>query len=33
MKEGRRVALNAVPCSVMIKSRPTGEQCHGIYYN
>lgn len=32
-KEGRRVALNAVPCSVMIKSRPTGEQCHGIYYN
>lgn len=28
-KEGRRIALNPVPCSVMIKTRPTGDQCHG----
>ncbi|CBK22163.2 uncharacterized protein [Blastocystis hominis] len=27
--EGRRVPLNALPCSVMMKTRPTGQQCHG----
>lgn len=32
-KEGRRIPLNPLPCSVMIKTRPTGDQCHGSEIN
>lgn len=31
-KEGRRIALNALPCSAMIKTRPVGDQCHGVIW-
>lgn len=27
--EGRRVPLNCPPCSVIMKTVPTGQQCHG----
>ena len=27
--EGRRVPLGSLPCSVLMKTRPTGQQCHG----
>lgn len=28
-KEGRRIPLQPLPCQVMIKTIPVGNQCHG----